>query len=108
MVSNEPPEAGSSESVFELGGRSRRALELIADKWAVLILYTLSRGTMRHNRLHREIEGISQKMLTKTLRRLERDGLVGREAYPVIPPGVEYSLTPLGETPIRILAELCR
>lgn len=108
MVPNEPREAGSSESVFELGGRSRRALELIADKWAVLILYALSRGTMRHNRLHREIEGISQKMLTKTLRRLERDGLVGREVYPMIPPRVEYSLTPLGQSLIGILAGLCQ
>lgn len=107
MVSNNPGEAGGSESVFDLGGRSRRTLELIADKWAVLILYVLSRGTMRHNRLHREIEGISQKMLTKTLRRLERDGLVGREVYPEIPPKVEYSLTPLGESLISILAELC-
>ena len=62
---------------------------------------------MHHNQLYREIEGISQKMLTKTLRRLERDGVVGREVYPVVPPRVEYSLTPLGETLIRILAELC-
>jgi DNA-binding HxlR family transcriptional regulator len=62
---------------------------------------------MRHNQLHREIEGISQKMLTKTLRRLERDGVIGREVYPVVPPRVEYSLTPLGETLISILAELC-
>jgi len=107
MVPNKPGEADGSESVFDLGGRSRQTLELIADKWAVLILYALSRGTMRHNRLRREIGGISQKMLTKTLRRLERDGLVGREVYPVIPPRVEYSLTPLGETLIRILAELC-
>ena len=107
MVPNDPGEAGGSETVFDLGGRSRRTLELVADKWAVLILYALSRGTMRHNRLHREIEGISQKMLTKTLRRLERDGLVGREAYPEIPPRVEYSLTPLGGSLIGILAELC-
>ncbi len=107
MVPNNPGEAGGSESVFDLGGRSRRTLELIADKWAVLILYALSRGTIRHNQLHRDIEGISQKMLTKTLRRLERDGLVGREAFPEIPPRVEYSLTPLGETLIGILAELC-
>ena len=107
MVPNNPGEAGGSESVFDLGGRSRRTLELIADKWAVLILYALSRGTMRHNELHREIEGISQKMLTKTLRRLERDGLVGREVYPEIPPRVEYSLTPVGESLIGILAELC-
>lgn len=89
---------GGSESIFDLGGRSRLTLELIADKWAVLILYALSRGTMRHNRLHREIGGISQKMLTKTLRRLERDGLVVREAYLDIPPRVEYPLTPPGRT----------
>ena len=77
---------------------------MVADKWAVLILYALSRETMRHNQLHREIEGIPQKMLTKTLRRLERDGLVGLEAYPVIPPRVEYSLTRLGESLRGILA----
>lgn len=107
MVPNGPGEGGRSESVFDLSSRSRQTLELIADKWAVLILYALSRGTMRHNRLHREIEGISQKMLTKTLRQLERDGLVGRETYPVIPPRVEYSLTSLGRSLIGILAELC-
>jgi DNA-binding HxlR family transcriptional regulator len=107
MVPNELREAGGSQSVFERGSRSRRALELIADKWTVLIVFALSRGTMRHNQLYREIEDISQKMLTKTLRRLERDGLVRHEVYPVVPPRVEYSLTPLGETLIRILAELC-
>ena len=107
MVPNELREAGGSQSVFERGSRSRCALELIADKWAVLIVYALSRGIMRHNQLHREIEGISQKMLTKTLRRLERDRVIGREVYPVVPPRVEYSLTPLGETLISILAELC-
>ncbi|MDQ3832573.1 MAG: helix-turn-helix transcriptional regulator [Actinomycetota bacterium] len=107
MVPNELREAGGSQSVFERGSRSRCALELIADKWAVLIVYALSRGIMRHNQLHREIEGISQKMPTKTLRRLERDGVIGREVYPVVPPRVEYSLTPLGETLISILAELC-
>ena len=107
MVPNELREAGGSQSVFERGSRSRCALELIADKWAVLIVYALSRGIMRHNWLYREIEGISQKMLTKTLRRLERDGLVRREVYPMVPPRVEYSLTPLGETLIMILAELC-
>lgn len=110
MVPKEPDalRQDRSESVFVLGGRSRRALELIADKWAVLILYALSRGTMRHNRLHREIEGISQKMLTKTLRTLARDGLVGRKVYPVVPPKVEYSLTPLGQSLIGILAGLCQ
>ena len=107
MVPNKLRETGGSQSVFERGSRSRRALELIADKWAVLIVYALSRGITRHNQLYREIEGISQKMLTKTLRRLERDGVVRREVYPVVPPRVEYSLTPLGETLIMILAELC-
>jgi DNA-binding HxlR family transcriptional regulator len=110
MVPKEPytPRQDRSENVFVLGGRSRRALELIADKWAVLVLYALSQGTMRHNRLHKEIEGISQKMLTKTLRRLERDGLVVRKVYPVVPPKVEYSLTPLGQSLIGILAGLCQ
>lgn len=93
--------------VFEAGGRSRRVLDLIADKWAVLAVYALSEGTKRHNQLHREIEGISQKMLTKTLKGLERDGLVARKVYAVVPPRVEYSLTPLGESLIGILSELC-
>lgn len=93
--------------VFEAGGSSRRVLELIADKWAVLAVSALSEGTKRHNELHREVEGISQKMLTKTLRSLERDGLVFRKVYPEVPPKVEYSLTPLGESLIGILSELC-
>lgn len=83
-------------------------LDLIADKWAVLAIYALSEGTKRHSRLQREIEGVSQKMLTKTLRTLERDGLVRRETYPVVPPRVEYSLTPLGETLVETLSALCR
>ena len=73
----------------------------------MLVIYALSEGTKRHNRLQREVEGISQKMLTKTLRSLERDGLIRREVYPVVPPKVEYSLTPLGESLIGILTELC-
>lgn len=93
--------------VFEAGGRSRRVLELIADRWTVLAVSALAEGTKRHNQLHREIEGISQKMLTKTLRSLERDGLVRREVHPVVPPRVEYTLTPLGESLIGILSELC-
>jgi DNA-binding HxlR family transcriptional regulator len=103
-----PNESESTIGVFEAGGRSRRVLDLIANRWAVLIIYALSEGTKRHNRLQREVEGISQKMLTKTLRSLERDGLLRREVYPVVPPKVEYSLTPLGESLIGILAELCK
>jgi DNA-binding HxlR family transcriptional regulator len=101
MVPNEP------DSVFERGSLSRQAIELVADKWAILILYALSRETMRHGRLQRLIGGISQKMLTKTLRNLERDGLVVREVYRVIPPKVEYSLTPRGRDLMGPLSRLC-
>ena len=74
----------------------------------MLIIYALSEGTKRHNRLQREVAGISQKMLTKTLRSLERDGLLRRKVYPVVPPKVEYSLTPFGESSISILTERCK
>jgi DNA-binding HxlR family transcriptional regulator len=73
-------------------------LASICDKWALLILYELSRGTKRHGELHRAIGGVSQKMLTQTLRKLERDRLVERTVYPTVPPRVEYALTSLGET----------
>lgn len=68
----------------------------ICDKWALLILHQLSRGTKRHGELQRGIRGISQKMLTQTLRKLERDQLVQRTIHPVVPPRVDYALTRLG------------
>jgi DNA-binding HxlR family transcriptional regulator len=68
----------------------------ICDKWALLILHQLSLGTKRHGALHRGIRGISHKMLTQTLRKLERDRLVRRTVYPVVPPRVDYALTRLG------------
>ena len=79
---------------------SRQILDRIADKWTTLVIGILSGALapVRFREFRRRIEGISQKMLTQTLRDLERDGLVLRTAYPVIPPRVEYSLTPLGET----------
>ncbi|AJP72367.1 winged helix-turn-helix transcriptional regulator [Sphingomonas hengshuiensis] len=71
----------------------------IADKWTMLILDLLAeQGEMRFTRIGREVEGISQKMLTQTLRQMERDGLVIRTIHPVIPPRVEYRLTDLGFT----------
>jgi DNA-binding HxlR family transcriptional regulator len=70
----------------------------ICTKWAVLILYELARGHTRRGELQRASQGISQKMLTQTLRQLERDRLVRRTVYPVVPPRVEYALTPLGTT----------
>jgi len=76
----------------------RQILDRIADKWSLLVISLLETRTMRFNELRREIDGISQRMLTVTLRQLERDGLIRRTVYPVVPPKVEYCLTPLGGT----------
>jgi DNA-binding HxlR family transcriptional regulator len=71
----------------------------VADKWTMLILDVLTEaGELRFTRLGEQVPGISQKMLTQTLRQMERDGLITRKIYPVVPPKVEYSLTPLGLT----------
>lgn len=77
---------------------TREILDRIGDKWSLYIIATLSSGTRRFNELRREIEGISQRMLTLTLRGLERDGLITRTMYPTIPPRVDYELTELGKT----------
>lgn len=97
-----------SYSVLSPQCPSRVVLERIADKWTALIIQVLARGTQRHSALQREIGGISQKMLTQTLRSLERDGLVLRKVHPVVPPKVEYALTRLGRTLIEPLQGLCR
>ena len=80
----------------------------ICDKWSLLILHQLSHGTKRHSELHRGIRGISQKMLTQTLRTLERDRLVRRTVHPVVPPRVDYALTRLGGTLTNPLLALYR
>jgi DNA-binding HxlR family transcriptional regulator len=77
---------------------TRQVLDRIGDKWAVLILIMLDRETLRFNELRRRIESISQKMLSQTLKSLERDGLVRREVFATVPVTVEYSLTELGRT----------
>jgi DNA-binding HxlR family transcriptional regulator len=82
--------------VFSARCPSRAALDLIADKWAILVASCLVDGPMRHSRLRVQIGGISGKMLTRTLRELERAGLVERRIFPEVPPRVEYSLSPLG------------
>jgi len=84
-----------------------QALEQIANKWTVLIIYALTQGTKRYSELKRQIHGVSPKMLIQNLRRLEKCGLVSRKVYPVVPPQVEYSLTPLGQTLVEPLAILC-
>jgi DNA-binding HxlR family transcriptional regulator len=82
---------------------TRMALDRIADKWTVLIVGALESRTKRFGELRREIGGVSQKMLTQTLRGLERDGLVARMVYASVPPKVEYSLTELGRTLVPML-----
>jgi DNA-binding HxlR family transcriptional regulator len=78
---------------------AREMLMRIGDKWSVYVIHLLDdAGTLRFNELRGQVDGISQRMLTVTLRGLERDGLVTRTVYPEVPPRVEYALTPLGKT----------
>jgi DNA-binding HxlR family transcriptional regulator len=77
---------------------SRRVLALIADKWTMLILPALHEGPRRNSELMRAVGGVSQKMLTHTLRELERNGLIERHDYGEVPPRVDYRLTPLGRS----------
>ena len=83
-------------------------VDLLADKWTIPTLRSLSRGTRRTGELKKELSGVSQKMLTQTLRNLIEHGLVARKVYPVVPPRVEYSLTKLGVSMNGPLAEMCR
>ncbi|CAN5672801.1 helix-turn-helix domain-containing protein [soil metagenome] len=102
MSERYPPNIDSSRC------ESRKSLDLIADKWTVLVIRALDGGGQRYGELVRRIDGISKKMLTQTLRELERNGLVRREVGDGRPAPVEYSLTELGETlslPLGALAE---
>ena len=81
-------------------------LARIGDKWTVFVVRLLAEGPMRFNELKRAVDGISQRMLTLTLRGLERDGLVTRTVYPTVPPRVDYELTDLGQTLIQMLQGL--
>ncbi len=94
--------------VFNPNCDSRQVLALLADRWSMLIIYALSFGVRRHGELKRRIGGISQKMLTQTLRSLERDGIVLRCVHAVVPPRVDYRLTPLCRTLLAPLRSICR
>jgi DNA-binding HxlR family transcriptional regulator len=86
---------------------TREILNRVGDKWSVLLVVLLGERTMRFNELRRALDGISQRMLTVTLRGLERDGLVKRTVHPTNPPQVEYALTKLGRSllaPVTVLA----
>jgi len=85
---------------------SRVAIDMIADKWTILVICALIGHVRRYNELQRIVGNISQKVLTNTLRKLESDGLVSRTVYPVVPPKVEYRLTELGETLVPLIMDL--
>jgi len=89
----------------------REVLNRVGDKWSLLVVGSLAEGPRRFNALRRSIHGISQRMLTLTLRLLERDGLITRTVFATIPPSVEYDLTPLGRTligPVSALSQWAR
>jgi len=99
--SGEPWPAGQPASC-----RARKVLQRVGDKWSMYVIDLLGRGTMRFTELHRGIDGITSRMLTVTLRGLERDGIVTRTIHPVIPPRVEYALTPMGRTLLDTIGQL--
>lgn len=87
---------------------SREVLKHLTSRWGVLVLIVLQAGTLRFSDLHRTVGGVSERMLAQTLQWLESDGMVRRKAYPVVPPHVEYNLTPLGSEAaekVRVLAD---
>ncbi|MBT9288456.1 winged helix-turn-helix transcriptional regulator [Prosthecodimorpha staleyi] len=94
--------------VYKKNCPTRLVLDRLADKWALLILIRLGEKPIRFNQLRREIEGVSQKVLSETLRSLERDGLVDRAVFATVPVTVEYSITPLGRTLVETAQALTR
>lgn len=103
-----PAAKTAKPSVFDPDCSARDALELIASKWAILIMTALAEGPMRNGALLRKIGGVSQKMLTQTLRDLESNGLVARADLGTVPPHVAYRLTPLGKSLAHALRGLDR
>jgi DNA-binding HxlR family transcriptional regulator len=112
-TSSDPTDDGPTDElisdVFARDCLSRATLEDVAGKWGILALLALSEGELRFNALRRRVQGVSEKMLSRTLQTLERDGMLSRDVITTIPPRVQYSLTPLGERvarQLRGLAEL--
>ena len=100
QATTEPPMPALLDHAPDVYNRmcpSRGVLEHVTSRWGVLVLAALSERGYRFSELRRRVAGVSEKMLAQTLQTLERDGFVLREAHPVIPPRVDYSLTPLGE-----------
>ena len=105
MDSNSPDQPFGYDA-FKRECMSHTVLEMLASKWVYLVVGALCSGRRRHGELARKVEGITPKMLTQTLRGLERDGLVRREVFPVIPPRVEYELTDLGRNLAGLLVQI--
>ena len=105
-TSTEPGHTGGTVVERSDACRLRDLLDRIGDKWSLLVVELLGEGTRRFTELKRDIDGISQRMLTRTLRHLERDGLVTRTVHPVVPPRVDYALTPLGTSLLDAIAPL--
>jgi DNA-binding HxlR family transcriptional regulator len=103
-----PPPAVPVGDPYRQSCPTRRVLDRIGDRWTVLVIGALAEGTLRFSEVARRVEGVSPKVLTQTLRALERDGLVTRTVHPVVPPRVEYRLTDAGTSlrePLRALEE---
>jgi DNA-binding HxlR family transcriptional regulator len=101
------PLSERSDAPFIRRPGSVLVIGLLADKWTIPVIHSLGRGTKRTGELKKALPGVSQKMLTQTLRSLEEHGLIERTVYPVVPPRVEYRLTALGESINEPLARLC-
>ncbi|HEV7252025.1 MAG TPA: helix-turn-helix domain-containing protein [Mesorhizobium sp.] len=102
------PRSDANSHVLDERYPARRVLNLIADKWTPIVMYCLAGGTRRFGEMQRRIPGLSKKMLIQVLRSLERDGLVHREVFQVVPPKTEYTLTDLGRQLHEPIALLCR
>jgi DNA-binding HxlR family transcriptional regulator len=97
----------TAEPLYDLQYPARQVLQIIADTWTPIVLFCLRGRTRRFNELQRSIPDISKKMLTQTLRKLEQRGLLNRLVHPVVPPHVDYSLTPAGSKFAEAVALLC-
>jgi DNA-binding HxlR family transcriptional regulator len=97
---------GMKPNLYDRRCGSRQVLDRIGDRWSVLVVLTLANGPKRYGELAERIDGVSQKMLTQTVRGLERDGMVTRTVHATVPPRVDYELTELGRSLLTLLAGL--
>ena len=103
-----PPWAPVVFDVYRRDCAAHAMLKGLANRWVVLVVSALAMGSLRHSELARKVEGATPKMLTQTLRELERDGLISRHVSPASPPRVDYALTPPGRELATVLRALCR